>query len=215
MPTPTEGYWLEPEHERIPGTTTITGRFKESGGLIYWAWKLGTEGKDYRKVKDEAASIGTIAHAMVEAFVHGVDFDPSPYDSQFLDRARRPYEAFLEWAGTHKFKVTDSEVKMISRVFRFGGTIDGCLIGGRRELADVKTSNAIYGDMLCQIAAYRALWNENHPDDQCAPGGHILRFDKETGDFHHAHYTDLDDAWEAFKHMRKLYDLMKKLDKRA
>lgn len=42
MPTPTRGYRLK-DGTRVPGTTTITGRFKESGGLIHWANKLALE----------------------------------------------------------------------------------------------------------------------------------------------------------------------------
>jgi len=40
---------------RIPGTTTVIGRFKESGGLIYWAWDQGQQGLDYRQTRDAAA----------------------------------------------------------------------------------------------------------------------------------------------------------------
>ena len=64
MPTPPQGYF-NAAGERIPGTTTIIGRFKESGALVHWAWKLGMEGKDYREVR--AADAGTAAHAMMEA----------------------------------------------------------------------------------------------------------------------------------------------------
>lgn len=215
MPHPKEGYWLEPEHERVPGTTTILGRFKDAGPLIHWAWKLGTEGQDYRKVRDDAASIGTIAHSMVESWIHKEEFDRTPHSQEFLASADRSFTAFLDWAAAHKFQVTDTEVRLVSRKWRFGGTPDGFLVDGKRVIVDFKTSASVYPEYLCQLAAYRALWNEIHPDDLCEDGGHILRFDKTYGDFGHFHFTDLADAWEAFKHMRGLYDLMGRLSKRV
>jgi len=56
---------------RVPSVTTIIGRFKESGGLIHWAWALGMEGKDYRQVRDSAADAGSLAHSMIYETNHG------------------------------------------------------------------------------------------------------------------------------------------------
>lgn len=42
MPTPKEGYYVD--GKRVPGTTTIINSFKDSGGLIYWAWKIPFDG---------------------------------------------------------------------------------------------------------------------------------------------------------------------------
>ena len=61
---PTQIYKTK-DGKRVPSVTTITGRFKESGGLIWWAWDLGIQGIDYRKVRDSAADAGTLAHAMI------------------------------------------------------------------------------------------------------------------------------------------------------
>jgi hypothetical protein len=213
MPTPKAGYFLN--GERIPGVTTILGRFKNAGPLMHWAWECGVSGKDYRQVRDEAASIGTVAHAMVESYIHGEEFDLAAVPSEIITPAQRSFSAFLEWAESHKFQVTDVEIQMISPTYRYGGTIDGCLISSKRVIFDVKTSNAVYPEMLCQLAAYRYLWNELHPSDQCEPGGHLVRFDKTTGDFRHLWFSELDDAWLAFVHMRDLYSLMKVLEKRV
>jgi len=38
MATPKEGYYVD--GKRVPGVTTILGRFKESGGLIHWSWGI-------------------------------------------------------------------------------------------------------------------------------------------------------------------------------
>lgn len=70
MPTPTKGYFLK-SGERIPGTTTIIGRFKDSAGLIPWAWKRGRDFPDepLYGTRDKAAELGTIVHDMAEAYI--------------------------------------------------------------------------------------------------------------------------------------------------
>lgn len=65
MPTAKAGYFTS-KGERVPGTTTVIGRFKNSGGLIHWAWELGY--KPYREsramieriVKQGAVDSGTL-----------------------------------------------------------------------------------------------------------------------------------------------------------
>ncbi len=42
MGTPKEGYYVD--GKRVPGVTSILGRFKESGGLIHWSWKIAFDG---------------------------------------------------------------------------------------------------------------------------------------------------------------------------
>src|SRR5216683_7786479 len=71
MPTPKAGYFLK-DGSKVPGTTTIIGRFKDSGGLMFWAFEQGKSGK--ARLYDDAekaADIGTCAHAMVEARIKG------------------------------------------------------------------------------------------------------------------------------------------------
>ena len=201
--------------KRVPSVTTILSRFKDSGGLIHWAWQCGMDGKDYRQERDSAASAGTCAHAMVEAHIRGHDFDASPYSTEILEKAKTAFGAFLEWAETSKLKPAHTETSLVSEKYRFGGTLDTMFIKGKLAVGDWKSSNAIYMDMLCQVAAYGKLWEENYPDQPIEGGFHIIRFDKNYGDFSHHWYAELDDAWEYFKMARKMYDLAKKLKQRA
>jgi hypothetical protein len=214
MPHPKAGYPPTKDGRSCPGVTTITGRFKESGGMIHAAWKLGMEGLDYKEIWGHAADIGTAAHAMVEAFIRKTTFDSIPFASEVISRASVSFGAFKEWAKADCLQVTDTETSMISETYAYGGTIDGCYVGEKRVIWDVKTGK-LYPEHVVQIAAYRQLWNENHSDDLCEPGGHLCCFDKENGDFHHHFFSDLDDAWNAFVHMRALYDLMGRLKRRV
>jgi hypothetical protein len=72
MPTPLKGY-RNSKGEKVPGTTTIIGRFKESGGLIQWAYNRGKDGLELYESRDKAAELGTIVHSMVEAYIRGED----------------------------------------------------------------------------------------------------------------------------------------------
>ncbi len=213
MPTQKGGYFVQ-DGTKVPSVTTIISRFKESGGLIHWAWKLGTEGKDYRKERDDAASAGTLAHAMVEGWVKSEYVDLGPYDTETIEKAKRAFSAFKEWADQTQLKVTHSEVALVSEKYRFGGTLDCMLVNNKRSLGDVKTSNSIYHDYLMQLAAYGILWDENYPDEPIEGGYHIMRFSKDDGDFEHRWFGDLSDAREMFIHLRAAYDYDQKLKKR-
>lgn len=182
---------------------------------MHWAWAIGKEGKDYREERDKAASIGTIAHEMVECHIRGATFDSSTYAGELVDRAKKPFGAFLEWAASTHLKATETEVMLMSKRHRFGGTLDAMLVNGKLALGDWKTSNGVYGDYLMQLAAYAVLWEENRPEQPITGGFHLLRFDKEYGDFHHHYYTDLNDARSMFLLLRQAYEFDKKLKKRA
>ena len=214
MATKKGGYFLKDGATKVPSVTTILSRFKESGGLIHWAWKLGTEGKDYREVRDSAAEAGTMAHEAVEKWIHG---QPTIFegDSDVCKRAGKSFGAFLEWADQTQLKVTHTEMPLVSENHRFGGTFDALLVRGKRAMGDWKTSNRTYPEHLVQVAAYGKLWEENFPQEPIDGGFHLLRFDKEYGDFHHHFWAELDSAWDAFLHLRALYEIDKELKKRA
>ncbi len=65
--------------------------------------------------------------------------------------------------------------------------------------------------MRLQIASYRQLLIENgHEVGEV----HLLRIDKESGEFNHHKIGDLKNEWEMFKYLIKVYDLKKKIWKR-
>lgn len=214
MGRPATGYRTA-DGKRVPGVTTIIGKFKEAGGLIHWAWQLGMDGQDYRDVRDKAAGIGNIAHDLVEAHIRGTEMDLRQFDKDDLSKAENSFLAFLEWAEQTKLKAVETETSLISEQHRFGGTLDAMLVGGKLALGDWKTSNSVYPEYLLQLAAYKILWEENRPDQPITGGFHLLRFDKEHGDFAHYYYGNLDEAAEAFLLERRLYDLMAGLKKRT
>ncbi len=219
MATPKAGYRLA-SGERIPGTTTVIGRFKDAGGLLFWAFQQGKEGKaTLYEESGKAADIGTAAHRMVE--LHNLGGSPESVLDAFpgdRDKVLSAYTAYLDWERMTKVKIISGyqEVQLVSETHKFGGTPDAIgEIEGKLVLLDWKTSNGVYVDHLIQLAAYRQLWNECRPDTPLTGGSHLLRFSKEHGDFAHHHFPDLSDAWRQFVLFREAYDIDKQLKKRA
>lgn len=214
MPTQRGGYFTK-DGTKVPSVTTVLSRFKESGGLIHWAWKLGLEGKDYKQVRDEAADAGSLAHDMVERWVKGETEPEHIFPSDIEERALTAFDAFRAWADQTKLIVTHTEMPLVSEKFRFGGTFDAVLVDGRRAMGDWKTSNRVYGDYLAQLAAYGLLWEENFPDQPIDGGYHLLRFDKKYGDFHAHWWRDLKAGERYFLNLRAAYDDDLELKERA
>lgn len=221
MPHPKNGYYID--GVRVPGVTTIIGRFKESGGLLYWAFEQGRaaergEISNLYDKRDEAAEAGTLAHVMVEAHIHGLpEVNVSGYTAEVASQARQGYENFLRWQDDNRIEIIAQEAELTSSRYLFGGCPDAIGRDSRNQLCllDWKTSNGIYPDYLLQLAAYRHLWEENYPDQPLIGGFHLLRFSKEHADFAHHYWSELEDAWEMFKILRRAYDLDKILKKRV
>jgi hypothetical protein len=221
MPHPKTGYKVN--GEKVPGTTTIIGRFKDSGGLLFWAFEQGKAAergeisKLYDK-RDEAAEAGILAHSLVEAYIHKQPFpDLSQYPPDIVKQATQGYENYIHWQEDNKIEVIEQEMELVSEKYKFGGCPDAIGRDSRGNLCilDWKTSNGIYQDYLIQIAAYRQLWEENNPEKPITGGFHLLRFSKENADFAHHYWSELDDAFDQFVLFRQAYDLDKKLKKRV
>jgi len=220
MARPASGYRLK-DGTRVPGVTTIIGRFKDSGGLLYWAFEQGQayergEISGLYDKRDEAADAGTWAHNLVETHIKRAE--PPPFDQipeNIKEQAIQGYENYLRWEKTTNMEIVSLETPMVSEIYKFGGTPDAMMVGGKLAMGDWKTSNAIYPDHIIQLAAYKVLWEENHPDQPISGGFHLCRFSKEHGDFAHHFWSELDDAWEQFLLFRQAYDIDKKLKKRV
>ncbi len=188
MPTPKAGYRLK-DGTRVPGTTTVTGAYKNSGGLIHWAWDQGMKGIDYRETRDKAGDIGHEIHAQIEA--------------RLIEDGRLP------WPGLTHIKMVEQEIQLVSEIYKYGGTPDAVGVDDkeRHVLLDWKTSKDVYPNYQLQLAAYINVWNENRPGQEITGGAYIVHFTK-AGEFIRAYAyavpdlpdcPDLNDSWEQFK----------------
>lgn len=193
------GYYVTREdgkRVRVPSVTTITGRFKDSTGLIRWAYAQGQrkergEIDDLYDERDKAGDIGSKVHDLVEAIISGADADEAieahsndPHVEQITSGVR----AFLSWWRGSSLEVIETETPLVSEKHEFAGTFDAI---ARREdgalvLLDWKTSNGIYPEYVVQLGAYALLLAER--GDKVSES-HLCRFSKEFGSFSQHHLT--------------------------
>src|SRR4051812_49001683 len=191
---------------RLPSVTTILSRFKDSGGLLYWANQAGLDGKTLDEARMPAATAGTMAHELVEAHINKRPAPELVGNADTVSKARAAFATFLKWSEINKLQIRHTEVSLVSEKHRFGGRLDAIGISGNQLiLLDWKTSNAVYVDYILQLAGYKILWEENYPDHELVGGYHLCRFAKEEGDFAHHYFPRLDAEVETFLAMRELY----------
>lgn len=208
MPTPPKGY-RNAKGESVPGTTTVIGSCLgwNKNQLMWWAWKQGKDGLNFRETSEKAADIGTQAHAMVEAHITGQSIpegDP---------KAVAAFGEYLEWQKRTRIEIIGSELAMVNEEYGYGSTLDAIgRFDADYELLDWKSSNGCYADHAIQLAAYSANWNLNNPD-KAVSRIHLCRFGKEGGFHHHSwRLVDLQPAWESFLSLLTLYRLKKRVE---
>jgi hypothetical protein len=176
---------------------------------MHWAWKEGSEGRNYRETRDKAADIGTLAHAMVEADIRKHDFpEPKKGDSdEMWEKAMNCYSAWEQWKKEVQFEPVATEQPLVSRRLKFGGTLDVATVRAAVAILDLKTSKDVYPDHLIQLAAYKLLWNENNPKT-LVKDCYLLRLGKD-GSFAYYFYPDLslEGPKDAFLRLLELHQL--------
>ena len=195
--------------KRVPGATTITGLLNKPY-LVKWANNLGLEGIDSSKYTDEAAAVGTLAHAMVQAHLQKEEIDTAMYSPIQVDLARNAVLSYLEWESRHKIEPIICEIPMVSEKMRFGGTVDCyCLLDGIPTLLDFKTGKAIYEEYFVQTSAYKELLIEaGHPVERVQ----ILRIGRdETEGFEERSITDTSKYFRIFQNLLDVYYTKKEL----
>lgn len=136
----------------VPRVTEILSKTIHNDGLMYWANSIGLHGQRYREVMNEAARIGSVAHAAIENFLK----------DKLEDESNIPFLGFMMW-----YKLVSQDMKLPIDVLYiehkmscewFGGTLD-CLakIGDKIYLIDFKTSNHVTFTYFLQLAAYRYM----------------------------------------------------------
>lgn len=235
MATQKLGYFLK-SGEKVPSVTTIIGKFKDPGALMYWSagqtaeyimkhcpetptradvLKLCDAGRmAYRNTRDAAAAAGTMAHEAAEAWVRKLPYEFEG-SADVVEKAKKSYGAFLEWTNQTRLTVTHTELPLVSELYKFGGTMDGATMNNKRGILDYKTSNSLFAEYLIQIAGYGILWREHFPGDPVTGGYFLARFDRTHGDFGLHWWGELQSAERAFLLMRELYGINQELAKRA
>jgi len=198
-----------------PRVTTILDELggEKVRGLMHWAWERGRAGEDYKKVRDIAADVGTIAHKMIECTLTGRPFSESGYAPDDLEHARVASSQFDEWWQKQGLELVLSEQRVVNEKHCYGGTVD--LVAKDKSdklwLIDFKTSKAVYAEYYFQVAAYKeALAEMNVLVKRVL----ILQLDKSNGALHVHHISkkQLAIGWRVFKHALAIYHERRKLE---
>jgi hypothetical protein len=198
------------EGKIVPGATTITGLLNKPY-RIKWANDLGLEGIDSSTYTDEAAKVGTLAHALIQADLQGEELDMKQYSPIQIDLAENAVLSWYEWKKAHQIEPIACEVPFVSDKMRYGGTVDCyCRLDGKPTLLDFKTGKAIYPEYFVQLAAYAELLREaGHPLEECR----ILRVGRDaTEGFEERSVADTRKWFQIFRNLLEIYFIKKELN---
>lgn len=210
---PWHKFVIRERDEKILSVTACTGIVNKPA-LIYWAvglmrdflYELADAGKDitrkiveqgsqlHRQVKKEAGDTGSLIHDWIHAYISG-----QKPDLPTEEKALNGVTAFLRWVNENKIKFIASEKIVYSRKYNYAGILDAIVrINGEKKdrVVDYKTGNSIYNEARYQVAAYQYAVEE----ETLKKFGNkiILRFSKDTGEFHKLECEDQDKDFEAF-----------------
>ena len=192
---------------KVPGVTTILNLLAKPA-LVPWANKLGLQGIDTNKYVDELADIGTLAHYFIMCHLTKQTPETSDYSQSQIDRAENCFLSYLEWEKHHKVEPNMTEAALVSEEFLFGGMVDFYgLVDGLYTLMDFKTGRAIYDEYWYQVAAYRALLEEQlYRVDRVI----ILRIGRDEDEgFDERNRVNLSVEWKIFLACLEIYKLKK------
>ena len=204
---------------KVPSQSAIKSQIGwGSGGLSYWHWKQGSEGVAWGDIYKTATVPGTIAHLMIEHYLHKTEPDLQPYTIEDIEKAYTAFQGFDSWMSMWQVEPIYIEPNLVSEIYQFGGTpdlvckVDG--VGGMKTaLVDYKTGKT-YESIFVQLEAYRRLVEENY--GITIEDYHVLRIPKneDTVSFHHSRWDKLPEAAGiAFDAALALYKAEKELKK--
>lgn len=164
--------------------------------------------KDAKKrpdqIKDQAADLGTQAHAFIDLIIHGKEPESVP------EAIEGPVQSFRDWWMKSGIELVMGDTKVASRIYGYGGSLDAL---GRRNgkliILDWKTSSGIYNEYALQVAAYGQAFHETFglPIEEAI----IVRFGKKPPfDFEAKELLDIGFSFKAFLDAKSLKESLDK-----
>ncbi|MFA6433771.1 MAG: PD-(D/E)XK nuclease family protein [Elusimicrobiales bacterium] len=156
------------------------------------------------KLKDEAADLGSQAHAFIDLIIHGKEPESLPAAIE------GPVKAFKDWWGKMGIQLVMGDTKVASTQYGYGGSLDALGVrNGKLVLLDWKTSSGIYDEYALQVAAYAQAFKETFGAD-CAEA-FIVRFGKKLPiEFEAKEVASLQESFAAFLAAKTLKESLAK-----
>ena len=198
--------------KRVPSVTTLLALLNLDSKyqrLMGWQLKTVRAGLDPNAVSKDAATIGTLVHAMAEAYLLGNEVDTQFFSEDQIRIAKVGFDAFLSWFAKEKLKPIQVERPLTHPRLRYGGTIDLWAKSPKDHvLLDLKSSTAIFWDHRIQVAAYSELARVRYKKKHRVI---ILHLDKQTGVPTPHEYPDLTREFKCFRICMEAYKLEREL----
>lgn len=141
-----------------PSVTTVMGA-EPKPWLDKWHEKWGPLAERKTKI---AGQIGDEFHRCVDQYLETGEFAISKdFSTSCSSRVVGMMESFIEWATNIEGIVDATELKVISRLHTYSGTLDAVgTLDGKPIVFDWKTSSRIYPEMALQLSAYAQAYKE-------------------------------------------------------
>ncbi len=215
MPT---GDYRTADGTSVPGVTTIINLLHKPA-LVRWAYNLGRDGKDMDAERDTAMDGGTYAHGLIESVLTGSTVEP-PADERVREAGETALAHWQQWHDLADLEHVDVERQLVSEELRCGGCPDLVTRDGYGDLwiVDWKTQRGVktkpYETHRIQLAAYGLLYEEV-TGERIAGGVVVLLSSNPRARIGHRDFwmkaDDLAEEREAFRCLRRLYDLEGKI----
>lgn len=155
-------------------------------------------------LKDEAADLGTEAHAFIELIIHGVE------PTEIPEEIHAPVNAFKDWWKNSGIQLIAGDTKVASIKYGYGGSLDALgFRNGELIVLDWKTSNGIHIEYALQVSAYAQAFYETYGTE--CKSAIIVRFGKKPPiEFEKKEVLDLKQTFQAFLTAKQLKEMLSK-----
>lgn len=179
--------YVNSKGELVPSVTTILKTLSKGDALVIWANNLGWKHKSYKKELEDAAIIGTVAHAFCEyvlsndkTILEEIDKELENMSDEMSEKTHNAISSFMQWWSDNKEYVEPISTELQLSCEDYGGTADLiCKYKGKRMILDYKTSSSFYMTQYLQLAAYAKMYKKKY--NKKISDVAVLRLDKKHG----------------------------------
>lgn len=178
----------------VPSISQVLAKFKDPGGLLFWAWKVGKEGKTLDEARREKSSIGHLCASLALEFIGGPSVDRSAIDRDMMILTQRPLALWHERVQETDLDGVVIDQPMVSESHGFGGLVSTVQAGGLHVVLSLKAGKGIYTEDVLTAAAQAHLAGTDH--------ALLVRFNKDNGgldEFRFLNAAELAAGWALFQ----------------
>lgn len=200
---------------KLPSLTKILDNCKIGGigNLLYRANQAGLAGRVLKDIHEDNTNAGMLAHKIISANLHNMEFGSEDYSDSCIDRAEYCLIDFKHWKEENNIEIKNKQLSLVSESLQFGDTFDLYSSKEGNCLILVLLQNEIYPENLIKLAARSKICYEN---DFNIASCYIIRINnpKTPEDpvlFDVQEYGNLSYPIEVFSEMVKLYGMQDRL----